>query len=202
MKTKSSDEYVMVFPANILETLGYFQGLHLDPSKYIGNIESQATFRLRSKVENDFLFKQLIPYVIVTHNGSVLSYRRGARSSESRLKGNRSIGIGGHISASDPNLFSSSYEQGMYRELNEELRIDSTYNIKLVAMLNDDSNEVGRVHFGLIHLLILSEAKVTNNEQAISDLKFLSYEKLSSSIDEYENWSQICIRQLLSLLNA
>jgi predicted NUDIX family phosphoesterase len=67
-------------------------------------------------------------------------------------------------------------------------------------MLNDDSNEVGRVHFGLIHVLVLNEPRVASNEQAIGDLKFLSKEQLSNSIAEYENWSQICIGQLPLLL--
>ena len=130
----------------------------------------------------------------------MLSYRRGARSSEGRLTGNRSIGIGGHVSVSDPNLFSSSYIEATIRELQEELVIDTDYTIRLVAMLNDDSNEVGKVHFGLIHLLEVCEQKIKSNEQEISDLKFLSIQQLVRTIDSYENWSQICIRQLNFLL--
>jgi predicted NUDIX family phosphoesterase len=202
MKLKAKEEYVMAFPADLLRTLGYFQGLRLEPARYLSAIESKASFRPRPAVETDPLFKQLIPYVIITFDGSVLSYRRGARSSEDRLTGNRSIGIGGHVSVTDPNLFSSSYSEGMNRELREELRIDSAYAIRPVAMLNDDSNEVGRVHFGLIHVLVLNEPRVTRNEQAISDLKFLSKEQLSKSIEEYESWSQICIGQLALLLGS
>lgn len=202
MKLKAEEEYVMVFPADLLRTLGYFQGLRLEPARYLSAIESSASFRPRSAVETDPLYKQLIPYIILVFDGSVLSYRRGTRSSEGRLTGNRSIGIGGHVSVTDPNLFSSSYSEGMNRELREELRIDSTYTIRPVAMLNDDSNEVGKVHFGLIHVLVLNEPRVTRNEQAISDLKFLSNAHLFKSIEEYENWSQICIRELPLLLRA
>lgn len=202
MRLKTKEEYVLVFPVKLLRDLGYFQGLHMEPARYLSEIESSASFRPRSSVEDDHLFKQLIPYVIITHNGSVLSYRRGARSSESRLTGNRSIGIGGHVSVTDPNLFSSSYSQAMYRELQEELYIESTYTIKPVAMLNDDSNEVGKVHFGLIHVLNLNEPRVVSNEQAICDLRFLSKEQLVNTIEDYENWSQICIGQLAQMLGT
>ena len=104
------------------------------------------------------------------------------------------------MSVSDPNLFSSSYIEATIRELQEELVIDTDYTIRLVAMLNDDSNEVGKVHFGLIHLLEVCEQKIKSNEQEISDLKFLSIQQLVRTIDSYENWSQICIRQLNFLL--
>lgn len=200
MKLAAKEEYVLVFPVDLLRTLGYFQGLHMVSAKYLSAIESRSSFRRRIEVETDPLFKQLIPYVIITYGDSVLSYRREARSSEGRLTGNRSIGIGGHVSANDPDLFSPSYSEAMNRELREELRIDSTYTIRPVAMLNDDSNEVGSVHFGLIHILVLNEPKVASNEQAIGDLKFLSKDQLMNSVAEYENWSQICIRHLPVLL--
>lgn len=202
MKSKDKDEYVLVFPAELLHMLGYFEGLSFEPTKYISAIEENASFRHRATVEDDPLYKQLIPYVIIIHEQSVLSYRRGTRSSEARLTGNRSIGIGGHVSARDPNLFTPSYIKGMNRELREEIRIETPHTITLVALLNDDSNDVGKVHFGLIHLLILEEQKVSKNEQAISDLKFIHKEHLLKSVEEYENWSQLCIRNLDALLSA
>jgi len=199
---KPRDEHVLVFPAGLLQTIGYFQGLHLEIGKYLPAIESSAFFRARKLVETDPLLKQLIPYVIITHLDSVLSYRRGARSSEDRLTGSRSIGIGGHISATDPTLFSSSYSEGMSRELREEVVIDSEYTIRPVAMLNDDSNDVGKVHFGLIHVLGLKEPRVAGREQAIADLKFSPTDHLLNTIGEYENWSKICIKALPVLLES
>jgi predicted NUDIX family phosphoesterase len=202
VRAKNKDEYVLVFPAELLHTLGFFEGLSFQPTKYISAIEESASFRPRASIEGDPLYKQLIPYVIITDGQSVLSYRRGTRSAEARLTGNRSIGIGGHVSARDPSLFTRSYVEGMNRELREEIRIDTTYTIRLVALLNDDSDEVGKVHFGLIHILAIEEQKVSRNEQAISDLKFIPKEHLSKSVEDYENWSRICIRNLDILLSA
>ncbi|RJO61023.1 phosphoesterase [candidate division WS5 bacterium] len=202
MKSQDRDEYVLVFPTDLIKTIGYFEGLSFEPDKFVLAIEETASFRPRSAVEDDPLYKQLIPYVIITHGQSVLSYRRGTRSTETRLAGNRSIGIGGHVSATDPNLFTPSYVEGMNRELREEIEINTPYTIKLVALLNDDSNDVGKVHFGLVHIMALKERNISKKEQVISDLKFIPIEDLSRTIEEYENWSQLCIRNLVTLFSA
>ena len=59
-----------------------------------------------------------------------------------------SIGIGGHISTLDENS-NDPYLVGMQRELDEEVAIDSEFEVQCVGLINDDSNEVGRVHLAL-----------------------------------------------------
>ena len=68
-----------------------------------------------------------------------------------RLHAKRSIGIGGHISADDA-AQASAYDEGMRRELEEEVVIDTPYRGRMVGLINDDETEVGRVHLGVVHL--------------------------------------------------
>ena len=66
-----------------------------------------------------------------------------------------SIGVGGHISEEDRGLFSqdaSGYYDGMWRELKEEVDIEPLGEAA-VAVINDDSTEVGLVHFGVVHIV-------------------------------------------------
>lgn len=71
---------------------------------------------------------------------------------------------------------------------------------KLVAVLDDETDEVGQVHVGLVHLLQLDDPEVQRNEAAITDLRFLSTDDLRRSIDEYEGWSRMCIHGLQRIL--
>ena len=64
---------------------------------------------------------------------------------------------------------------------------------RIVALLNDDSNEVGQVHLGVVHLFELESPDVSANEAAISELEFLSREELKARHDRLETWSQICV---------
>lgn len=194
------DEYVLVFQASLLQDIGPFQGINLDLDKYFEVIEKEYRFLKRADVEEDTNFKQLIPYVILHYKKKILSYRRGQLLSEKRLLHNYSIGIGGHISVDDPNLLSTPYEEGMIREVQEEIYIDTEYESKAVALLNDDTNEVGRVHFGIIHVFNLAEPKIRKREKSINELRFVTLQEIKRNFLKYENWSQICIKNIDKLI--
>ena len=204
MKTNHNamDEYVMVLPADSLWKAGYFQGLTFAIERYMHLIKDKnKTIVLKRKdVETDANYKQIIPYAIFFHGGKIFSYRRGKLLEEKRLLGDYSIGIGGHISSYDDNLFMETYEHGMLREIYEEVRISSSYSQHLVAMINDDTNEVGRVHFGIVHMFYLNQAEVEPKEKSINEGRFVSILNLKSNIDKYENWSQICIQNIDNLI--
>ncbi len=203
MNKKQKDEYVLVFPVYLLNKIGSFQGLAFNPKKYLDLIllKESHKFLRRSEAEKDVNYKQLIPYVIFYHDNKILSYQRGVLLSEERLRHNHSIGVGGHLCIDDPNLFSPSYREGMYREIHEELHIDSKYTDKIVALLNDDSNEVGKLHFGIIHILVMREPIVRKKEKSINNPIFIPIELLKSNISKYENWSRICIENIELLIS-
>ncbi len=200
---RNREEYVMVVPAADLWRAGYFEGLCFDLPKYLTIIEGQQhiEFKPREEMEINPDYKQIIPYVILSHKGTIFSYRRGKLMGETRLLGNYSIGVGWHISASDRNLFDHTYKEAMRRELNEEVEIASPYKEYAAALINDDSNEVGRVHFGMVHILCLDKPIVKPREKSMNEPAFVDQTALLKDIDKYENWSQICIRNIERILD-
>jgi len=199
---KSNEEYVMVVSTSDLWRAGYFEGLNFDLKRYLSIIEEKnnIAFNSRQEMENNPNYKQIIPYVIISHNRTIFSYRRGKLLGEKRLLGNYSIGIGGHISTYDINLFDATYKEAMRRELNEEVEIASPYQEYIAVLLNDDSNEVGKVHFGIVHILCLEKPLVKPKEKSINEPDFVTQSYLLKNIQKYENWSQICIRELDRIL--
>jgi predicted NUDIX family phosphoesterase len=133
----------------------------------------------------------------------VLHYVRGKKAGEQRLVAKGSIGIGGHMNETDESLFAmdeQAYRAGVEREVNEEIKIDTPFEDRIVALLNDDSTEVGRVHLGIVHIFKLKEPKVHKREAMITGLTFLTREELIARRESLESWSQICLDSLERLL--
>ena len=196
--SKYDNEHVLVVRRQLLESIGSFQGLNPDTTSYLPQFLSEQNnfFMLRDLAEDDPSHKQIIPYAIFHHDGKFLHYVRGKKSGEQRLAAKGSIGIGGHINTEDAQASSlerDTYMTGVEREMNEELVIRSGYQQRIVALINDDSNEVGQVHLGVVHLFELESPDVSPNEAAISELEFLSRDELSARREQLETWSQICV---------
>lgn len=195
----AQDEQVLVVQRKVFESAGAFNGLAMDTQKYLDKLFAPGVprFMPRPQAEKDPSFKQLIPYVIMTCGGKYLSYVRGKRAGETRLVAKRSLGIGGHINPVDWTLFTAesykTYLEAVQREVAEEVSVEAAYTDKIVALLNDDSNEVGQVHLGIVHLWTLDEPKVNRNERMIiTQMGFMSIPELQAVRDTMETWSQIC----------
>lgn len=194
-------QLVLVIEAQALNHIGRFHGPTFDTEKYFSVLLDSAKncFMERSLAETDTRYKQLIPYVVLRHGDSVFSYVRGKKSSESRLVAMRSIGVGGHIEPVDQSLFSSDrdmYLEAARREVNEEVRLDSPYHENIVALINDDSTDVGKVHLGIMHIWDLAEPKVTKREGLITQSGFVPIETLKANLEELETWSRIALQVL------
>jgi predicted NUDIX family phosphoesterase len=193
-------EQILVIEREVLEQIGMFQGLVFDVNRYLDKIFAQGVprFMPRSQAEDDPSYKQLIPYVIMNYQDKYLSYVRGRRAGEARLMGNGSIGIGGHINpADDMPLFNArfyeTYLAAVEREVSEEVSVKTNHTDRIVALLNDDSNEVGSVHLGVVHYWILDEPKVERKEQMITQLDFSTIDQLQQVRGTLETWSQLCL---------
>jgi len=200
-------ENILVVKRSLLDELGAFQGLNFEPEHYLGVLLSRGNnfFLPRAGAEHDPTHKQIIPYAIIACGDRVLYYVRGKKAGEQRLVAKGSIGIGGHMNDSDESLFAwdeEAYRAGVEREVNEEIRIETTFDDRIVALLNDDSTEVGRVHLGVVHVFNLDEPKVEKREAMITNLEFLSRDALLKSRDTLETWSQLCVDQLDRLIAA
>src|SRR6185436_13883450 len=171
-----TEERVLCFERKLFEELGVFQGLSLEVEKYLPVLTSvsQLVYLNRSDAEQDRRYKQLIPYVLLICNDRILRYRRGKAGQETRLHGLYSVGIGGHISEEDHQLFSADrgYQDGMRRELMEEVAIDEVKDAA-VAVINDDSTEVGYVHFGVVHVVQVANEDVAGRRSGILGPEFV-----------------------------
>lgn len=196
----AQEEQVLVIKREVLDRLGTFHGLMFDVQRYLKEIFAPGvcSFIPRPLAEKDPSFKQLIPYVIMGCNGKYLTYVRGKRAGETRLVSKRSMGIGGHINPIDAmSMFNASfydtYLDAVVREIAEEVNVDTVYTNKIVALLNDDTNEVGKVHLGVVHFWKLEAPKVERKEQMITQLEFMSAEELNKIKDTMETWSALCL---------
>lgn len=199
----AQQEQVLVVELKVIEKLGLFHGLLFDTQRYLDEIfaPSVPRFMDRSEAEKNPDYKQLIPYVIMSCNDKYLNYIRGKRAGESRLQGLRSIGIGGHINPVDDmplfnDNFYETYLAAVEREVAEEVSVETKHTDKIVALLNDDSNEVGQVHLGIMHLWTLDEPKVQKREQMITQMDFMTIEELQNVKDTMETWSSLCLEHL------
>jgi predicted NUDIX family phosphoesterase len=198
-------ENVLVIKRSLFDELGGFQGLNFAPEKYLKAILSRGSnfFIPRPEAENNPTYKQIIPYALIVFQNTVLHYVRGKKAGEQRLIAKGSIGVGGHMNETDESLFAmdeQAYRAGVEREVNEEIRIDTSFEDQIVALLNDDSTEVGRVHLGIVHIFALKEPKVQKREAMITGLTFLTKEELLARRETMETWSQICVDSLDRLL--
>ena len=197
-------EHVLVVPTPVFHQIGHFQGFSTDTARYLEELlrPEHMSYRPRAEMEQDPSFKQLIPYIVfryTTESGEVLlfQYTRGKGQGEQRLHSKRSIGIGGHISSDDAAAV-SVYEEGMRRELAEEVRIETPYRAHLAGLINDDLTEVGKVHLGVVHIFDVETLNVYPREHEILAAGFCPVAQLLRERDQFETWSKICLEALFS----
>ncbi len=200
-----AEERILVVPTPLFHDLGYFQGFSREIDRYWPQLVTgdHVEYRARGEMEEDPTFKQLIPYVLFRWTSSddtphLFEYQRGSGLGERRLHAKRSVGIGGHISSIDAEIAASHhvYREGMRRELEEEVQIDTKYEETVVGLINDDETPVGRVHLGMVHLCDVHEPNVKPREADILDARFTPVADILTRLDQFESWSQIAVRAL------
>lgn len=199
-------EHVLVVPTALFHRLGHFQGFSAGAARYLGELLSpeNTSYRPRGEMEEDPNFKQLIPYVIFRHRDAagvdhVFGYTRGKGQGEGRLHSKQSIGIGGHISVDDRTRDDAvPYAEGMRRELDEEVSINTPYTDRCVGLINDDQSPVGRVHLGVVHIFDVERPDVQPRETDILNAGFRPASELLANLDGFETWSQICLKALFA----
>lgn len=200
------DEKILVVSRALFDELGAFEGLSLEPERYLPALLDPENnyFLPRDDAEEDPGHKQIIPYAIFRHEDRFLHYVRGGGGGEKRLAAKGSLGIGGHINQEDfdaqAHLDKDTYTIGVEREIDEELNIEGGHTQRIVALINDDSNPVGQVHLGVVHLFELDSAAVTSNEDNITELEFLTLDELQARRERLETWSQHCLDGLSTLI--
>lgn len=187
-------EQIVVVNTKKLFSSDTWQGLKTtNLETIIQTIQEQKEFLPRGLAETNFNYKQIIPYVIFNFQDKYFLMQRKKTASESRLSNNYSLGIGGHLRKED--LTSSSVCDWAQREFNEEINYKDSFTIKLLGIINDDSNEVGQVHLGLVMIITGS----TENISIKSELKngqLLTLDECMHYYEQMETWTQIVFNAL------
>jgi predicted NUDIX family phosphoesterase len=201
--SKYAGEEVLVVPRSLLEETGIFEGIRTDGiESVIERLLDPANhfFMDRAEAEDDPSHKQIIPYCVIRCGTRILNYTRGKAGGETRPHALRSVGVGGHINPVDTGggkTGPEAYQAAVERELEEELVFEVPHTNRIIALLNDDSNPVGQVHLGVVHLIEIEDDAVHSNEDALADLNFTELAELNGPMFErLETWSQHCVRHL------
>ncbi|NCT26788.1 MULTISPECIES: hypothetical protein [Bacillus] len=176
-----------------------FQGVNSEDERIVNimaQIEAHFFEIRRGDAEEDPRFKQPIPYVVIRRDDEVFVYERLAGGGESRLHNKLSLGFGGHMNPMEGTAsFTEVLKQNTDRELAEELYIreEDKQNIVTLGLINDDENDVGKVHIGILSALQLASAaqvEVKEKDQIAGRWMKLSELKEENVYQRLEAWSQ------------
>lgn len=160
--------------------------------KVVDIILSNHQFVPRPEAESDTSRKQIIPYVVLCRGDEVFATRRLKKGGESRLHGLISLGIGGHINPEADGDGADVLARGMQREIEEEVNITSFGKLIARGMINDDDNEVGKVHLGLFYTLEVA-GEVTVRETEKLEGFWIPKSELATLSENMETWSQLVV---------
>lgn len=164
-------------------------------------------FGERKDLETDESWRQLIPYVVLTHKGKVAVFQRTGHGQEDRLHGKKMVGVGGHIDSIDALWCQQKVKQFvmncMKREIFEEIKFMNECQFSepvFNGLIVTDATPVDRVHIGALFTIEVNETlniipKFRSNDL---EIKFRGWE-YPTRIDhkEFETWSKIAIDVLL-----
>lgn len=196
MQTEHPPEQVLVIPAKLAEALCNYKIFGPASPVLEKIILDNHSFRDREEAEKNYEFKQVIPYVVVKHRDRYLLSQRTSKQQETRLHNKYSIGQGGHINDMDLTK-GNPIAVGMVREINEEFTLGETELCGVAGVINDNSNDVGRVHLGLVYMLTVKSDKLHVAEEGKHIARWATLIELLPHYDAMENWSKIVMDHLL-----
>lgn len=181
-------EQVYVVPRQaVLDESGWY-GLRTDGlAAFVEAVEHEGRYEPRDLMEGDPAFKQIIPYLVLRDGPRYFLMQRTDAGGDARLHGRYSIGVGGHLNPGDGGLLG-----GLRREWDEELIAAFMPDFRLVALLNDDTTEVGAVHLGAVYLADAGGAPVAIRETHKLTGSFVEPTEVGGLAHRLETWSRLC----------
>jgi predicted NUDIX family phosphoesterase len=203
--TDKMKQSILVVPTEDLLGENYFQGFQIPSSVNFANIiKEKHTWCVRGEVEEDERLKQPIGYAIILDpSDKILVYKRSARHDEKKIGGNYSWGVGGHILESD---FKGAdpVRDSLMREIMEEVGVSQPGKVEVLGYINDDTNPVGRVHFGVLYLIRAMNSTIRVGDPEVESASFLSFKKVeelvANSMNSFDNWSLIALSELKRII--
>lgn len=164
-------------------------------------VNKEYFFMNRPDAENDIEHKQVITYAFLTCEDSIFVLKRLSKQNEKRLHNMYSLGVGGHINPTNSKELEDRdiIEVGLLRELHEEIDVvtDNISSIELIGAINDESNEVGKVHIGFLYQIVLRNLNIKVLETEKMSGSWISKANLRDYYEGMESWSQIIIDKFI-----
>lgn len=145
----------------------------------------------RHLAEYNFEHKQVIPYVIIRNHDNYLLLKRTTKQTEKRLHNKYSLGIGGHVNPDRSMPEENIIVSGLYKELNEEISLDTPAELTFIGIINDESSSVSRVHLGMLYVLDAASPEYEVLETHKMTAEWTAKDKLAEYYHDMETWSQI-----------
>ena len=155
---------------------------------------SNGIFEHRNILEEDVTHKQIIPYAVICCNDDVYLFHRTKKQTETRLHNLYSLGVGGHMNPFGNKIDVEYLHHELKREMNEEVFIHADCKVKEITpigFINDDTNEVGRVHLGVLFHIYLNNKNIEVNEKEKMTGKWINKNGLKHFYSQMESWSKI-----------
>ena len=192
-----ADEEIVGIPRDLALPAGAWTGIRAFSSpeegeREITRLDGLAQARPRRELESDPSWKQPIPYAVALYRpeggpaGDVQLFwmDRLAGGSDKRLHGRASFGVGGHISPSDGGI-----RAALAREWAEEVATPTLPHFTPLGLLNDDGDDVGRVHLGIVFIATLTSPLIHIRETHKLAGSLVPVGEALRRRDELEGWS-------------
>ncbi len=198
------DEMITVVPRTILfnSEKNQFNGFldkNSEKGQDIFDALSKYEIKRRGDMEEDPTYKQLVSYCILENeNDEILVYERLAGGGESRLHGQSSIGVGGHMNdVKGAESINEVLRINAQRELEEEVGLSDSksQNLAYIGFINDDTNEVGEVHLGVVFKIKVNSNEVEAKETDTLKIKWVNQSKIDN-YDDFETWSTLILQSI------
>lgn len=169
--------------------------------------------KITKLVKGDISYRQLLPYTVfkLKDTDQFFTYRRTKQVGETRLAGNASIGIGGHIDLSDVvfdeysriDLIDTIMES-VFREISEEIdakesffhRVQQTFlKDTKFYLLKSNSNEVGMLHLGIVSVVeVINDDQIKIGEDELENIGFKTKEEIMEL--NPEDWTKVILNSI------
>lgn len=193
----SHDEQILVIKrVHLFRAAPAWHGLkRVDFDHYVHIIDHKKEFHSRSVMEVDPVYKQIIPYLVFLHNDQLFLMQRKSTASEQRLRNKMTLGIGGHIRKED--MTTNSLSAWAMREFHEEVAYNGSITIESFGVINDDSDDVGKVHIGFV-LLLKGDSEAISVKSELKGGTLVSIEECLQQRECMESWSQYVLDELVA----
>ena len=181
-------------PRDVVPDRGAWHGLRAaGVEDLLEAVTFHGRYRPRDEMELDPSWKQIIPYLVLRDDERYFLMRRTRAGGDPRLHDRWSIGVGGHLNPGDEGVLG-----GLQREWREELEAGFEPAFEPLALLNDDTTDVGSVHLGVVFVADAGGRPVAVRETDKLSGSFVPPSEVAAGLDYLETWSRIVFEALES----